>query len=73
MKFITTKTETSLADLTGQVFAFKGARSTINPKRAQAALRKANPQLGKLTKLPAGTLMLVPDVPGAQSALRCRR
>jgi hypothetical protein len=50
------------------VFAVKGAKPAIDPKRAEAALREANPQLGNLTKLPAGTLVIVPDVPGVQTA-----
>src|ERR1700726_3609857 len=35
---------------------------------AQAALREANPHIGRLTKLPAGTLVVVPDVPGIKAA-----
>jgi hypothetical protein len=68
MKFITTKTETSLADLTRQAFDLKGSKSSAELKRAQAALRQANPQLGDLAKLPAGTLVIVPEVPGVRTA-----
>ena len=32
------------------------------------ALRQANPQLGDLAKVPAGALVIVPDVPGVQTA-----
>jgi hypothetical protein len=68
MKIFTTTEKGTLGDLVDKIFSVKGAKAAIDPKRAQAALRQANPQLGKLTKLPAGTLVLVPDVPGAQSA-----
>jgi hypothetical protein len=68
MKFIVTKTETSLADLTHQAFDLKGSKSAVKLKQAQAALRQANPQLGDLAKLPAGTLVIVPDVPGVHTA-----
>jgi hypothetical protein len=67
MKFIVTKTETSLADLTHQAFDLKGSKSTVKLKQAQAALRQANPQLGDHPKLPAGTLVIVPDVPGVNT------
>jgi hypothetical protein len=68
MKFIATKTETSLAELTPQAFDLKGSESAVKLKQVQAALRQANPQLGDLAKLPAGTLVIVPDVPGVHTA-----
>jgi hypothetical protein len=68
MKFIATKTETSLAELAHQAFDLKGSKSVVKLKQAQAALRQANPQLGDLAKLPAGTLVIVPDVPGVHTA-----
>jgi hypothetical protein len=68
MKFIATETETSRAHLTHQVFDLKGSKSAEKLKQAQAALRQANPQLGDLAKLPAGTLVIVPDVPGVRTA-----
>jgi hypothetical protein len=67
MKFITTKSETSLADLTHHVFDIKGSKSAA-AKEAQAILREANPHLADLTKLPAGTLVIVPDVPGVNAS-----
>jgi hypothetical protein len=66
MKFVTIKTETSLADLTHHVFDIKGSKSAA-AKQAQAILREANPHLGDLTKLPAGTLVIVPDAPGVNA------
>jgi hypothetical protein len=67
MKFTTIKSETSLADLTHHVFDIKGSKSAA-AKGAQAMLREANPHLGDLTKLPAGTLVIVPDVPGVKAS-----
>lgn len=37
-------------------------------KNAQAALRDANPHIADLKKVPAGTLVVVPDVPGIKTA-----
>ena len=64
MHFITTKTQTTLTALTHQVFDLHGAKSAAAAKQAQAALRAANPHWGEVPKLPAGTLVVVPDVPG---------
>ena len=68
MKFVTTKTETSLAELGREVFEIKGARAAMASKNAQAALREANPHIADLKKVPAGTLVVVPDVPGIKTA-----
>jgi len=68
MKFVTTKTETSLAELGREVFEIKGARADTASKNAQAALREANPHIADLKKVPAGTLVVVPDVPGIKTA-----
>src|SRR5215216_3589445 len=68
MKFVTIKSETSLADLSREVFEIKGAKAAATSKNAQAALREANPHLADLKKVPAGTLVIVPDVPGTKEA-----
>jgi hypothetical protein len=68
MKFVTIKSETSLADLSREVFEIKGAKAAAAAKRAQAALREANPHLADVNKVPAGTLVIVPDVPGTKEA-----
>jgi len=68
MKFVTIKSETSLADLSREVFEIKGAKAAATAKRAQAALREANPHLADVKKVPAGTLVIVPDVPGTKEA-----
>ena len=68
MKFVTIKSETSLADLSREVFEIKGAKAAAAAKRAQAALREANPHLADVKEVPAGTLVIVPDVPGTKEA-----
>ncbi len=68
MRFITAKSETNLADLTRRVFDIKGAKASEVAKRAEAAIRQANPHLHDLTNVPAGTLIVVPDLPGADPA-----
>lgn len=67
MQIITTKTPVTLTALTNKLFAIPGTKATAASKEAQAALREANPQLGELTKLPAGTLVVVPEMPGLQA------
>jgi hypothetical protein len=67
MKFVTVKNETSLADLTREVFEIKGAKAATAAKSAHAALREANPHIADLKKLPAGTLVVVPDLPGIKA------
>ena len=68
MKFVTIKNETSLADLTREVFEIKGAKAATAARSAHAALREANPHIVDLKKLPAGTLIVVPDLPGTKAA-----
>lgn len=68
MKFVTIKSETNLADLSREVFEIKGAKAAAAAKRAQAALREANPHLADVKKVPAGTLVIIPDVPGTKEA-----
>jgi phage tail protein X len=68
MKFVTIKTETSLAELTRDVFEIKGTKAASAAKTAQAALREANPHVADLKKVPSGTLVVVPDVPGIKAA-----
>jgi phage tail protein X len=68
MQFITTKIQTTLMTLTHEVFDIHGAKSAA-AKLAQAVLREANPHLADLTKIPAGTLVIVPDAPGTKPAV----
>lgn len=68
MKFVTTKNETSLTELAREVFEIKGAKAATTAKNAHAALREANSHISDLKKLPAGTLVIVPDLPGVKAA-----
>lgn len=68
MKIVTVATETNLADLTRRVFAITGAKNAAAAKEAEAALLEANPLLRGMTRVPAGTLLVVPDVPGVSTA-----
>jgi hypothetical protein len=68
MNIFVTKKTTSPKDLTQEVFEIKGPKGAAASKNAQAALREANPHIAHLTKLPAGTLVIVPDVPGIKAA-----
>jgi hypothetical protein len=67
MQFTTTQTQTTLKALTHQVFDIHSPKSAA-AKKAQTALRAANPHWGGLAKLPAGTLVIVPNVPGVNAA-----
>jgi hypothetical protein len=68
MRFVTIKTETSLADLSRDVFEIKGTKAAAASKSAQAALREANPHIAQPTKVPKGAVVIVPDVPGVKTA-----
>lgn len=68
MKFVTIKNKTSLAELTRDVFEIKGTKSATATKRVHAALREANPHIADLKELPAGTVVVVPDLPGIKRA-----
>jgi hypothetical protein len=68
MKFVTIKTETSLPELSREVFEIKGTKTAAASKSSQAALREANPHIAHLTKVPKGTLVIVPDVPGLKTS-----
>ncbi|HUI06051.1 MAG TPA: hypothetical protein VL486_03495 [Verrucomicrobiae bacterium] len=61
MKLVRTEAETKLGDLSKRLFAFKGPQATKLAAQAEAALRLANPQLQGLDKIPAGTLVMVPE------------
>jgi hypothetical protein len=66
MNFAASKGERNLSDLARRLFDIKGPRAAELTKQAQAALLRANPHLQDLAKVPEGTLIVVPDVPGVQ-------
>ena len=63
MKFAVSKGETNLADLTSRLFDIKGQGAAATAKRSEAALLAANPQLADLSRVPAGTLIVIPELP----------
>lgn len=63
MKFAVSKGETDLSELTTRLFDIKGRGAAATAKSAEAALLKANPHISDLTKVPAGTLIMIPDLP----------
>ena len=67
MQFAVTKGENELSELVSRLFNIKGRSAEATMKNAEAALLKANPHLTKINKLPEGTLIVIPDVPGTPS------
>ena len=63
MKFAVSKGETELSELAARLFDIKGRGAAATAKSAEAALLKANPHISDLTKVPAGTLIVIPDLP----------
>lgn len=64
MKIVTSQGETTLSELVDRLFAPKGPKAAELTRQAESALLRANPHLRGQKKLPAGTLVVVPDVPG---------
>ena len=63
MRFAVSKGETSAADLTTRIFEIKGQGTAETTKRTTAALLAANPHLKDLSKVPPGTIIVIPDLP----------
>jgi hypothetical protein len=63
MRFAVSKGETNVSELTTRLFDIKGQGAAETAKRTEAALLAANPHLTNLTKVPAGTLIMIPDLP----------
>jgi hypothetical protein len=61
MRFAVSKGETNVAELTTRLFDIKGQGAAETAKRAEAALLAANPHLTHLTKVPPGTLIMIPS------------
>ncbi len=64
MQFAVSKGEASVAELATRLFDIKGRGAAETMKRTEAALLAANPHLADLTKIPAGTIVVIPDLPG---------
>lgn len=63
MKFAVSKGEKDVAEITTRLFDIKGKGAAETAKRTEAALLAANPHLSDLTKVPAGTIIVIPDLP----------
>jgi hypothetical protein len=63
MRFAVSKGETNVAELTTRLFDIKGQGAAETAKRTEAALLAANPHLTHLTRVPPGTLIMIPDLP----------
>jgi len=65
MQFAVSKGEANVAELTRRLFDIKGQGAAETTRRTEAALLAANPHLADLTKIPAGTIVVIPDLPGS--------
>ena len=63
MKFAVSKGEKELSELTARLFEIRGRGAAERAKKAEATLLKANPHLSDLSKVPDGTLIVIPDLP----------
>ena len=64
MRFASFEGQPSVSELVDRIFDVPERRASPLRKAAEQALRDANPQLANLRKVPAGTPILVPEVPG---------
>ena len=64
MRFASFEGQSSVSELVDRIFDVPARRASPLRKAAEQALRDANPQLANLRKVPAGTPILVPEVPG---------
>lgn len=64
MNIHTTKGGQDLAELARTLYQPEGARTPETDLKAVAALHEANPQLSKDKVIPAGTMVMAPDIPG---------
>src|SRR5262245_39384637 len=62
MRIATTKADEPLEDLAARVYKFEGEASQTALRSAAKALRDANPYLRKLSEVPEGTLVVVPEL-----------
>ena len=64
MRFTSVEGQPLVSELVDKLFDVPARRASPLRKAAEQALRDANPQLANLRKVPAGTPILVPEVPG---------
>jgi Phage Tail Protein X len=63
MKFAVSKGEKELSELTARLFEIKGRGAAERAKKTEAALLAANPHISDMSKIPEGTLIVIPDLP----------
>jgi hypothetical protein len=68
MRIATTKAGEPLEELAARVYEFEGEASPTVLRSAGKALRDANPFLRKLSEVPEGTVMVVPELERATPA-----
>jgi hypothetical protein len=68
MRFVRLSKDTDAARLAEALFVARRGAGTAPIERAATALLAANPQLSGVAQLPKGTIIAVPDVPGASLA-----
>lgn len=64
MRIVTLEKSAKMSAIVTQSYRIEGAGSVAARKQAEAALLQANPHLAGLSSVPAGTVVLVPEVPG---------
>src|SRR5215218_5516965 len=70
MRIAYTRAREPLEDLAARVYRFKGEPSATALRSAGKALRDANPYLRKLSEVPEGTVVVVPELENAKPAGR---
>jgi hypothetical protein len=70
MRIATTRSGEPLEELAARVYSFEGKPSDTALKAAGKALRDANPYLRKLSAVPEGTILVVPELDAATPKAR---
>jgi hypothetical protein len=70
MRIATTRAGEPIEELAARVFKFGGKPSATALRSAGKALRDANPFLRKLSEVPEGTIVLVPELENAKPKAR---
>jgi hypothetical protein len=66
MSFASFEGETRISDLVGRFYTVPEGSPAALRRSVEKALREANPQLTNLRRVPVGTPILVPEVPGVE-------
>ncbi len=68
MQIVTLDKDAKMSAVVSRSYKIEGAGSVAARRRAEAALVAANPHLADLSVVPAGTVVVVPEVPGLARA-----